>query len=125
MKGTSMSTQGKQQSYETTKMEIEVPTVIKEGMEEWATQSLFGDKDENRMANLVTAMFVGLHFWFHPQNPQVGLNELEDEYGIRVATGTYQGRIVIGEQITFDGSEPVPVRPGLDERGRPLPSLDL
>ncbi|MFK4751156.1 hypothetical protein [Oceanobacter antarcticus] len=112
-----MSTQGDKAKYETSKMEIEVPTVIKEGMEEWATQNLFGDDDENRMANLVTAMFVGLHCWFYPQNPQVGLNELEDEYGIRVATGTYHGRIVIGEEITLDGSEPTTQRPRRDHSG--------
>ena len=111
-----MSTQGKQQSYETSKMEIEVPTVIKEAMEDWATQNLFGDDDENRMANLVTAMFVGMHFWF--SRDEVARNELMDEYGILVARGNYQGRVVIGEQITLDGSEPVPVRP------RPRPRRD-
>lgn len=101
-----MSTQGSKDKYETSKMEIEVPTVLKEIFEDLATQSLFGDDDDNRMANLMMTTFVGWYLWAHGEVGGRAL--LESQYEIAVAPTRYiNGRFVIGEQITLDGTEPI------------------
>lgn len=118
MKGISMSTQGAKAKYKTSKMEIEVPTVLKEAMERWEASCVFGDRDDNRMANLMMTMFVAMHFWWN-KSEELGRDELMEQYGIAVAEGPYQGRLVIGEQFTVDGSEPFIRRPG-DAPGSPV-----